>query len=224
MPSLLLRIAARNVRRNWRHSLGSLLAIAVGFVAIALFDGYLGFFRREVGDMLAERFMLGDLLVEARGSSEAVTESKPQAPQLGEREQAFLDEYLRDRAREVRGRVRTLYFWGYASAGRASTQVAGWGYDPEEGAKVRKRFAWDALAGLPLQKVGPDSIQLGRSLGELLDCVPAGDRPVHGRDGLVLPEERPFACKRPRLQVMSTTASGQVNAIEPAVVGLVDAG
>ena len=48
MPSMLgallvsLRMARRNVRRNWRHSLAAVLSIATGFVAIALFEGRFG--------------------------------------------------------------------------------------------------------------------------------------------------------------------------------------
>lgn len=224
MSPVLLRIAARNVRRNWRHSVGSLLAIAVGFVAIALFDGYLSFFKHEITGMLADRFMFGSLLVEAAGASEAITSNEQRTPRLGERERAFLDAYLAEHASEVEARVRVLYFWGYASTGRASTMVNGWAYEPIEGAKVRRRFAWDAFYGKPLQLAGPDSVHLARGLAELLDCAPATDRPTSGRDGLLIPEERPFTCQRPRLQIMANTESGQVNAVEPTVVGIVDGG
>jgi len=224
MRTLLLRIAARNVRKNWRHSVGSLLAVAVGFVALGLFDGYLTYFVREIGGMMEERFMMGSLLIEAHGASEAITETQPEAPRLGEREQAFVDRYLGGRSKEVVARVRSLFLGGMASNGRASTRFGGWGYDPVEAATVRRRFGWDAFYGRPLQLAGPDAVQLGRGLGALLECVPATREPTTGSDGLLIARERPFECKRPRVQLMASTVSGQLNAVEPTVVGLIDAG
>jgi putative ABC transport system permease protein len=65
---------------------------------------------------------------------------------------------------------------------------------------------------------------LARGLGGLLDCEATSDRPWLGKEGLPIEEERPFACRRPRVQLVANTASGQLNAIEPEVVGLVDGG
>lgn len=224
MAAPLLRIASRNVRRNWRHSAGSMLAIAVGFVAIGLFNGYLSHFVNEVIGALEQRFMLGHLLIEGAGANETMAATQLDAIELGLREQAFVEEYLRTHADEVETRARFLLVWGYASTGRASTLFTGWGYDPAEGAALRRRFAWDALAGKPLQLSGPDSAQLAKGLGALLDCVPASGRPTLGKDGLPIAEVRPFTCRRPRVQLMTTTSSGRINAVEPAVVGLVEAG
>ncbi len=224
MNTFLLRIAARSVRKNWRHSVGSMLAVAVGFLAMGLFAGYLTYFEREIGGMMAERFMMGSLIVEASGASEAISTAKPDQVLLGEREQAFIEGYLRAHASEVVARVRSLLVGGYASNGRASTQFGGWGYDAAEGATVRRRFAWDAFNGKPLHLAGPDSAQLGRGLGALLECLPVAGERATGPDGLLIPKERPFECKRPRVQLMASTTSGQVNAVEPAVVGLIDAG
>ncbi len=224
MAAPLLRIASRNVRKNWRHSVGSILAIAVGFVAIGLFDGYLTHFQREIAGAMAERFMMGSLLVEGDGANELFATMQPDPIELGEREQAFVDEYLSAHGDEVAARTRFLFMSGYASTGQASTQFSGWGYDPADGAALRRRFAWDALAGKPLQLAGADSAQLAKGLGALLDCVPASTLPTTGKDGRPIPEERPFNCRRPRVQLMTTTVSGQVNAIEPTVVGLIDGG
>ena len=43
----LWRMAQRNVRRNWRQSFAAILSIATGFVAIALFEGYLNDLARR---------------------------------------------------------------------------------------------------------------------------------------------------------------------------------
>ena len=38
---LIVKVAFRNVRRNWRHSIAALATLAVGFLALALFQGYI---------------------------------------------------------------------------------------------------------------------------------------------------------------------------------------
>ncbi len=226
MAPPLLRIAARNARRNLRHSVGSALAIAAGFVAIALFQGYLAYLNGEMLGHILDRFMVGEVLVERPGFAAALEAGEPTGnlPSLGAREQAFVEAYLASRAAEVRGRTRVRYAWGFASTGKATTQFIALGYDVEDGARMRREFAWDALAGRPLHLAGPDSVVLGRGLGTLLECEPTSNAPTARPDGIPIAEERPFACRRPRVQLVSTTVSGQLNAIEADVAGIVDGG
>jgi len=222
---LLLRIASRSVRKNWRHTIGSALAVAVGFTAIALFDGYLADFQGTLTALMEEQFMMGTILVEKTGATRAMNLNNwDPAYLLGEPEQEFLEDHLRAHAPEVVVRVRNLFSSGVASNGRASTQFIGWGIDPAEAAVLRRRFAWDAWYGKPLQEAGAESVLLGRGLGALLECTPATDESPFARDGRMVPKERPFACRRPRVQLMGSTVSGQVNAVEATVSGLVDGG
>ncbi|HVI95666.1 MAG TPA: FtsX-like permease family protein [Anaeromyxobacter sp.] len=221
----LLRIAARSVRKNARHSAGSILAIAVGFVALVLFDGYLSYMERDLSDALGERLMVRDVMVERPGAADARESGRPfEDAVLGDREQAFVDGYLAAHASEVRAHARFLYAWGSASTGKASAPFIALGYDVEDGARLRGAYAWDALAGRPLQRASGNAVVLGRGLGARLDCEPVGSPRLFGRDGLPIEEERPFACRRPRVQLVANTASGQLNAIEPEVVGLIDGG
>jgi putative ABC transport system permease protein len=224
MAPILVVIASRSVRKNWRHSVGSVLAVAVGFTAIALFDGYLSDFEAMLGSMMEERFMMGTLLVEGTGASAALSKNRAEAVYLHEPEQEFLEEYLSAHADEVTVRVRSLFVGGVATSGRASTPFAGWGYDPAEGAAVRRRFAWDTWNGRPLHEAADDSVLLGRGLAALLECAPTSQESPYAPDGLPIAKERPFQCRRPRIQLMGSTASGQVNAVEATVAGLLDAG
>lgn len=224
MTSVLLRIASRNVRKNWRHSVGSLLAIAVGFTALALFAGYLADFERMTERLMEERFMMGSLLVEAKGYSAALAAASPTRPRLGAREQAFVDGYLREHAGEVVVSVRSHFVFGLVSNGRASSTFIGWGYDPAEAAVLRRRFAWDAWYGKPLHESVSDSVQLARGLAGLLECEPATKESPFGEDGELVPKARPFACRQPHVQLMANTESGQVNAVQAVVAGLVDGG
>jgi putative ABC transport system permease protein len=222
----LLRIAARNARRNLRHSAGSVLAIAAGFVAIALFQGYLAYLYGDMMEEILARYMVGQVIVERPGFGAALETGEPTGnlPSLGAKEQAFVEEFLASRAAEVRARTRIRYVWGFASTGKASTQFVALAHDVEDGARLRGPFAWDALAGRPLQRAGPSSVVLGRGLGTLLECEPTSAAPVATPDGFPIEEERPFACRRPRVQLVSTTTTGQLNAVEADVAGIVDGG
>lgn len=222
--AVLLRIALRSVRKNWRHSAGAMLAVAVGFAAITLFDGYLSDFEHRLRVVVAQRFMMGTLVIEATGASAAMSRKREAMAYLHGREQAFLDEHLRAHGAEVAIRVRSLFVVGVASNGSASTPFVGWGYDPVEGAALRGPFAWDALSGRPLQRTRGDAVLLARGLGALLECAPTTREAPYGPDGRPIEAERPFACRRPRVQLIGGTASGQVNAVEAAVAGLVDGG
>jgi putative ABC transport system permease protein len=221
----LLRIAARNVRKNARHSAGTLLAIAVGFLALVLFDGYLAFLERDQTEAIGERMMLRDVIVERPDADAARHSGRPYAESvLGEREQAFLDAWLSERAPEVAARARCLYAWGSASSGRSSAAFLAAGYDVADGARLRGRYAWNAIAGRPLQREDEGAVLLGGGLGALLDCAPVGRPPLSTRDGRPIAEERPFTCRRPRLQLVANTATGQLNAVDAEIVGLVDGG
>ncbi len=219
----LLRIARRNLRRNVRHSLGSVLAVAVGFVAISLFDGYMTFVTQDQNNAFADLFMMGDLLVEPEGASDAVTEIAGKVL-LDERQQAFLRKYVASRGEEVASAMPLLYAWGFATNGKATANFIGFGYDPVEGAKVRGRFAWNVQAGKPLQLAPESSVLLGMGLGSLLECEPTGDARARDEDGMPIAAERPFSCRRDRIQLVSSTESGQLNVVEPQVAGLFDGG
>jgi putative ABC transport system permease protein len=220
----LLRIAARSVRKNARHSAGTILAIAVGFLALVLMDGYLSYLERDLTDAIGERLLSRDVVVERPGAPDLRESARPfEEAQLGAPEQAFLDAWLAARP-DVVARMRFVYVWGSASTGRASAPFYGLGYDVEAGRAVRGRYAWDVLAGRPLYRAGADAALLGGGLGTRLDCERMGRPPVFGRDGLPIEAERPFRCRRPRVQLIATTASGQLNAVDAEVAGIVDGG
>lgn len=221
----LLRIAARSVAKNARHSAGTILAIAVGFLALVLIDGFLSYLERDYTAAAGEQLMIANVIIERPGAAELRQSARPfDEAELGEREQAFLDAWLAGRGAGIAARFRFLYTWGSASTGKASAPFYGFGYDVEDGARQRGRFAWDAVAGKPLQRAGADAVVLGGGLGVRLDCEAVGSPSLYRKDGLPIEEERPFRCRRPRVQLIANTASGQLNAVEPAVVGLIDGG
>jgi putative ABC transport system permease protein len=221
----LVRIAARSVRKNARHSLGTILAIAVGFVALVLFDGYLAYLEQNQTEAIGERMMLRDVIVERPEADAARYSGRPYEDSvLGEREQAFVDGWLAEHAAEIVARARCLYAWGSASTGRASAAFIAAGYDIADATRLRGRFAWNTIAGRPLQREDENAVLLGRGLGALLDCEPDGRAPMFDGEGRPIAEERPFTCRRPRVQLIANTASGRLNAVDAGVAGIVDGG
>lgn len=212
---VLSRMAVRNVRKHWRHSLGSMLSIAVGFVAIALFSGYLDDLATRQARMLSLRSMLGDVIVEHADARARAHRDDPWAHQLGDAEQRFVEDQLAAAGAQVRARARFLDITGLASAGRAGAVFLGIGHDVAEGRVLRGELVDDASAGSPLA-VGPDDqVLLADGLGAALECLPQQGHPG-ARPGLT--------CKRARVQLTATTQAGRLNVVEPRVVGLVGAG
>lgn len=216
----LFRMAVRNVRRNWRHSVGTLLAISVGFVAIGLFEGYLDDLDTTQSAVLTKQGMYGDLLVELRGASSSEGREDPWTFLMGEAEQAFLDGYLAGHSQEVLTRARFLSMTGLASTGKTGAVFVGSGYDVAEGAALRGEDHWVAVAGKPLELAGPSSVLLAQGLGRILDCERTSTESLMGADGKLIAKERPFRCRRPRAQLTATTQRGQLNVVELDVAGL----
>lgn len=224
MPHPIPRIAWRNVRRHWRHSLGSLLSIVVGFVSIVLFEGYLHDLVGIQAQWYSQRSMMGHVMVEHRDASVRTGRDSTFEVALQPEDQAVVDAFLAERAAEVDARVRVLALGGLASNGRSGLIFVGWAYDADEGARLRGRWAWNVTAGVPLQEAGPNAVNVGHTFAGLLDCEAPSPEGTVGRDGWPTGERRPLTCRQARLQLTATTEAGQLNAIDPTIVGAFDAG
>jgi putative ABC transport system permease protein len=201
-----------------------MLSIAVGFVAIGLFEGYLSDLEDLQALWYEQRAMFGDLFIERRGASTSEGRQDPIAYLMDRRAQDLVDQFLRSHAGEVTSTVRNLFSSGLASTGRAGVVFFARGFDVDAGVHMRGPWAWNTVAGRPLHLTVPDSILVGEGLGKLLDCEgPPQERIVY-RNGLPVVKERPLKCRQPRVQLTATTASGQLNAVEPTIVGTIDGG
>ena len=220
----LFRIAWRNVRKHWRHSFGAMLSIVVGFIAIGLFAGYLEDLNALQREWYVHRGMMGHVIVERRGASGSEGRDDPWAYALHAREQAFIDDYLRQRAADVQERMRVLQVVGLASTGRAGVMFVAWGLDAPESAVVRADWAWNVTGGVPLHRAPANAVIVGNGLGALLDCSGPSPLTALGPTGRPTGEARPIRCRQPMVQLSATTERGQLNVIDPAIVGLFDAG
>ena len=219
------RIAFRNLRRNWRHSLAALLSLTAGFMAICLFEGYIRDLRFQFEDGFLHRGMYGDLVVE-RHDAAAQYVDDPWSYNLTEQDQGVIDAFLEQEAAHIAHRVRFLNVTGMVSNGRTSTVFLGIGHDVLEGTALRgPQWAWNTTAGRPLHEVTlPDPVLIGGRLSELLDCELEQGVPVFRPEGGYLAEERPFRCPTETLQLQVTTERYQLNAVDAGVAGVVDAG
>lgn len=220
----LLRIAWRNVRKHWRHSLGAILSIVVGFIAIGLFEGYLSDLEAIQREWYVHRGMTGHVIVEQRGASGSEGRQNPWKYALDPGEQAAIDAFLQERAAGVASRMRVLQLGGLASTGRSGVVFVGWGLDVAESTEVRGDWAWNVTAGLPLHEADENAVILGNGLGALLGCSGPSPETAIGRNGKPTGALRPMECGQARVQLSSTTEHGQLNVVDPTIVGLFDGG
>lgn len=219
------KIAWRNVTRNWRHSLASSLAILAGFTAVALFDGFICDIIRVNEEGFSLRGMAGHVLIQRKDAQFKLVEDSF-AYSMTKAEQDKVDEKLRSDP-DFDIRVRFLEVKGMIANGINSVIFIGSSTDVKEGLDMRqKEWAWNTLAGLPLNSVSEsDSILIGAGLGRMLGCAADGDTShVTLLAGGYIPEDRPFKCLRTSLQLSATTEEGQVNALDLKVAGIVDGG
>lgn len=203
----LLKTAMRSLARNRRRSLATLVAIALGFSAIALFAGY----THNVYDGLSRQSihaeLLGHLTLSKRGMSR---EGKldPERYLLDAEDIARIRAALRDEPR-VKLIAPRLAFNGLASNGRASTIFIAEGIAPEDmqslldGYLTAEEAASGAYAGFlkQLDPARPEVVELSAGLAELLHL------PVGGQAALLV-----------------NTLGGQANALDITVGGTFNTG
>lgn len=218
---IIFRIAWRNVRRNFRHSIAALGTMAVGFVALALFQGYVGELMRSQLDLIHRRAMVGDVMVRKPGGGTREARIDSAKYWLDEDDQRFLDAWIAAHPSEITTRMRALQLMGVAHAGGTAAQIMAWGHDVAEGRAARRDWAWNALAGHPLRDDEPAGALLGKGLGAILGCVPTSNQPFMDPVTFTpIPVERPMHCSLTSITLSVNSARHRMNALDAEVVGL----
>jgi len=193
----MIRLALRGMMRNRRRSLMTLLAIAFGFSAIALFAGY----THNVYDGLSRQSihgeMLGHLTLSKRGMRKE-GRLDPERYLLTATEVAAITKLLQDE-QHVEMVAPRLALSGLVSNGRASTIFIAEGIEPEAVVKLRSGSLTEAekKSGrfdnmwMRLDAERPEVVSLAEGLVELL----------HLKEG-------------EQAQVLVNTLSGQANAAD----------
>lgn len=223
---LFWKIAYRNVKKNWRHSVSALLSISASFVSLVLFDGYISDLKGMYVDSFRHRSMLGDVIIENPDIYSREGLSNQAKFMLSAQQQQLIDEFLVKHSEMVQERLRLVNFQGVISNGQQSTIVLGRGYDVMTGERMRgQNWSWNATYGIPLHKSDfANATLLGQGLARKLACEYKREKYFDTFQGGYEAVERPFDCPTRDLQVSSMTVDGQLNALDLTVVGLLDAG
>ena len=220
--ALLLRLAVRNVRRGWRHSLAAVATMVVGFVALATFQGYLQELMSSQLAMSYARNMIGEIMVRAPGAGRADAKIHPENYWLGLADQRFVDTWVAQQGAEVKASSRSLFAFGMATAEGSSAAYTAIGHDIAQGRLARRDWQWNAWAGHPIREDEPSGVMLGLLLSQALGCDKIDRTAVFDpQTALPRPVDRPFKCKTKQLQLQASSATGRANAVDAEIVGLV---
>ncbi|MEY4066146.1 MAG: hypothetical protein RIR26_2354, partial [Pseudomonadota bacterium] len=206
-----LKIGIRNTGKNWRHSLGAILSVAIGFSALTLFNGYINVVQDMYEDNYRQRSMFGDLMIEqsVNGHEIDFEESKITVP-----EQKFISDFFTKNKNQIDESVRFLIISGLANNGKTSSIFWGFGYDVEQCRKLREpTWTWNTKAGKPLDLQPEGALMLGDKIGETFGCRPEIHERLLTKVGGYSSIERPFRCDKNQLQLSVTTDAGQINAM-----------
>jgi putative ABC transport system permease protein len=195
-----MKLAIRNVLRNKRRSLVTLLAIGVGFSAVSLFSGYVSNIYSGLMESAVRGEGLGHLTIYKAGwlekgklDPERYMFSKAEVDKIRKLVTAEHDVILATPQIQVTGIV---------SNGITSTIFIAQGVVPEDDRTIKG--AWTAfrpVKGQPLQEGKSFGVEVAQDLAGYLSLSA-------GKDGVV----------------MSTTLSGQMNAMDIQVMGVYDSG
>jgi putative ABC transport system permease protein len=223
---ILAQIAFRNTLKNWRQSIAAIISISAGFLSLVLFQGYIADVNRMYEDGYNHRAMYGHLLIENPMLHTPEGRSRSEDYLMTQKQQDKVSQFLNKKSDLVQEKVRFLPVTGMVTNGRNSFIFVAMGYDIEAGARMRApNWTWETLYGVPLHiRNDPQGVVLGQSLGFLLDCVPIKKETNMVQNYGYIAEDRPFQCRRDSIQLSATTISGQLNAIDLNVTGLIDGG
>ncbi len=206
-PKTLIALALRGLMRNRRRGLVTLLAIAFGFAAIALFAGYTHNIYRGLSLQAIHGELLGHLTLSKRGMSR---EGKldPERYLMTAEEVRRITELVKAEPHVTLVTPR-LAVSGIVSNGRASTIFVAEGLDPTAARELQAGLLSEmnvtrevAQGGVQvLDAAKPDHVALAAGLGALLHLKP-GDNAA----------------------VLTNPLGGQANALDIQVAGLFNTG
>lgn len=195
-----IKLAMRNILRNRRRSIVTVLAIAVGFSAVSLFHGYAGriFWFLKEGAIRGES--LGHLVIHKAGWLEN-GKLDPERYMLSQDEISRITELVTKEEGVVLATPQ-IHVHGLVTNGNVSTPFIAQGVVPKDDKAIKGPWArLRPVKGEKLNEKMPYGVEMARDLARLLNLGP-------GKDAVV----------------MAPTFSGQVNALDIEVRGVYDTG
>lgn len=223
---MLLKIAVRNALGYWKQSLAAILSVSTAYICFVLFQGYVADVKIFTLDLYQKREMYGDLIVENKNINNSDSQSDQWKYLITSNEQQKINSILKKYEDEIENRVNFLIFKGLVTNGQASKIFIGRAYDIEAGRKMRSNWEWDALYGVPLHLAKESKgVLIGQFFGSQIGCVPTEKlNSIVQTEGGYTAADRPFTCNNFDLQASVTTETGNLNASDFRVVGLIDGG
>ncbi|KIX12456.1 ABC transporter permease [Dethiosulfatarculus sandiegensis] len=195
-----LKMAFRNIFRNKRRSLVTLLAISLGLSAVSLFKGYTDHTYQGLRQAAIRGEGLGHLVVYKKGFN-ALGSLEPEKYLLSKDEMQKIAELAGQDERVVLATPQ-LYISGLVSDGRISRIFLGKGVVPEDERTIRGGMAaMYPVKGKTMTNRVPYGVELSQDLARQLKFKP-------GSEGVV----------------MGATFEGQMNALDFVARGVFDTG
>jgi putative ABC transport system permease protein len=168
-----LDFAFRNLGRNLRRSLVTILSVSLGFAAVALFAGYTHMVYKGLEDQAIYGEMIGHLTVE-KASFAKEGRLSPDKALFTSKEVTALHTEIRRQVPEAFVAPR-LGISGLVSNGQVSTIFIAEGVDP---AHMKTLRGPRSFASGMLQEGAPNSVTVARGLAEILSLKDGSDASV----------------------------------------------
>ena len=195
-----LTISLRNIVKNGRRSLTTILAIGLGYAAINLFQGYVHSTYEGLTNAAIHGEGLGHITIFKKGYLEQ-GKLHPEQYQFNRDEVARISELVRQRP-DVELITPRLSVSGILSNGRNSTIFISQGLVASDDVKIRGDLSkYTSFTGSYLKDDDRTGVVIGSELAEMLDLKP-------GNDAVIL----------------SNTYSGMANALDAKVLGVYNTG
>jgi putative ABC transport system permease protein len=195
-----IRLALRNILRNKRRSLVTLLAIAVGFAAISLFRGYSSHMYSGLKIMAIRGEGLGHLTIFKAGWLEK-GKLDPEKYMFSKSEIERISKLVTDETGVVLATPQ-INLSGIVSNGTVSTIFIAQGVVPRDDRTIKGTWAaFRPIKGEGLNEKKSYGVEMSQDLARFLNLAP-------GKDGVV----------------MAPTLGGQMNALDIHVSGVYDTG
>ncbi len=195
-----MRLALRNILRNKRRSLVTLLAIAVGFAAISLFRGYASNMYSGLKTMAIRGEGLGHLTIFKAGWSEK-GKLDPEKYMFSKSEIEKITKLITDESGVVLATPQ-INLSGIVSNGTVSTIFIAQGVVPRDDRTIKGDWAaFRPIKGEGLNEKKSYGVEMSQDLARFLNLAP-------GKDGVV----------------MAPTLGGQMNALDIHISGEYDTG
>jgi putative ABC transport system permease protein len=195
-----LKLAVRNILRNKRRSLVTLLAIGVGFAAISLFYGYVQHVYNGLRVMAISGEGLGHLRINKAGWQEK-GKLEPEKYMFSKEDTQRIIKLVTEENSVVLATPQ-IQVTGIATNGVASTIFIAQGVIPKDDKTIKS--TWDSVRpvkGRTLSDERRYGVEVAKDLASYLGFTPE-------KDGVV----------------MATTLSGQMNAMDIKIDGVYDSG